>query len=377
MHPLVEDARATGKAASCPSRRPDATARTNRFIHVEVDRESDPARLKALGDGLLAVLADVRAAVRGLDADARGDARRSSSELAKPPKGLDAAEVEETRAFLSWALDENFTFIGYREYELARAGGEDQLKIVPRSGLGVLREPPPGRRVAELPRTAAAIRALAREPRLLVLTKANSRATVHRPGYLDYVGVKKFDAAGRVTGERRFVGLYTTAAYHADPRDIPLLRRKVARVLDRAGLPGREPRLQEPACRCCRPTRATSSSRSTSPRSSRSRWACCAWATGASTRVFLRRDLYGRFFSCLVYLPRENFNTDVRLKIQEILKRRLSRDERGIHGAAHRRRARAHPHPRAHAARRTSRSVRRAGDRGRDRAGRRGAGRTT
>src|SRR6185369_9863891 len=131
--------------------------------------------------------------------------------------------------------DHHFTFLGYRDYELEAPGGEDQLKIVPRSGMGVLREPKLGgvsQSFAELP---PQIRALAREPKPLILTKANARATVHRPGYLDHIGVKRFDAAGRVAGERRFVGLYTSSAYHANPQEVPLIRRKVARVVERAG----------------------------------------------------------------------------------------------------------------------------------------------
>jgi glutamate dehydrogenase len=292
------------------------------LIHVEIDRESDPARLKALGEAIVAVLADVRAAVE--DWKPMRDAMQAIvGELARPPGGLDAADVEETRAFLSWALDEHFTFIGFREYELASAGGEDQLRIVPRSGLGVLREPRLGgvsQSFGELP---PAIRALAREPRLLVLTKANSRATVHRPGYLDYVGVKKFDAAGGVVGERRFVGLYTTAAYHADPSDIPLLRRKVARILDRAGFPAASHGYKNLVSMLHAYPRDELFQVDES--------ALYEIAMGVlrlgdrrRTRLFLRRDLYGRFFSCLVYLPRESFNTDVRVKIQEILKRRLA-----------------------------------------------------
>src|SRR5207253_5210368 len=122
-------------------------------------------------------------------------------------------------------------FLGYREYELHTRDDEDVLSSVPRSGLGILRaaEPKPvSRSFAELSPEA---RRRAREPNVLNLTKANSRATVHRPGYLDYVGVKRFDDAGRVLGERRFLGLYTHTAYRASPCEIPVLRLKVQRVV--------------------------------------------------------------------------------------------------------------------------------------------------
>ena len=108
---------------------------------------------------------------------------------------------------------------------------------MPRTGLGVLREPRLGgmsKSFAELPKE---LRALAREPRLLVLTKANTPSTVHRGSYLDYVGVKTFDAQGNVTGEHRFLGLWTSSAYHKPPTEIPLLRRKVEAVVAHFGLP--------------------------------------------------------------------------------------------------------------------------------------------
>jgi glutamate dehydrogenase len=321
VHPLAVTVRdAQGELASfAPAGRDGAR---ESLIHVEVDRESDPARLQALAQGLLAALADVRAAVEDWK-PMRSAMLAVVDELAKPPKGLDADDVAETRAFLAWAADENFTFIGFREYELASEGGEDRLRIVPGSGLGVLREPRLGGESASFRELPPAIRALAREPRLLVLTKANARATVHRPGYLDYVGVKKFDAAGRVTGERRFVGLYTSAAYHADPGDIPLLRRKVARVLERAGFPA--------ASHGYKNLRALLHAYPRDELFQVDEASLFEIALGVlrlgdrrRTRLFLRRDLYGRFFSCLIYLPRESFNTDVRTRIQEILRRRLS-----------------------------------------------------
>ena len=62
-----------------------------------------------------------------------------------------------------------------------------------------------------------------------MLTKANSQATVHRPVYLDYVGVKTFDAHGEVVGERRFLGLFSSAAYTESLTRIPVIRRKASR----------------------------------------------------------------------------------------------------------------------------------------------------
>jgi glutamate dehydrogenase len=321
VHPLLRTRRDNeGMLQSLGS--PEKDGRQESFIHVEVDRETDPARLKALGEGLVAVLADVRAAVEDWPA-MRAHMDALVKETAEPPKGLDKAEVEEVRAFLEWTADNHFTFIGFREYELASVNGEDQLRIVPRSGLGVLREPRLGGVSQSFTELPAALRAMARQPRLLVLTKANARATVHRPGYLDYIGVKKFDADGKVTGERRFVGLYTSSAYHADPRDIPLLRRKVSRLLERAAFPESSHAYKNLV------TLAQGYPRDElfqvdDDTLLETALGVLRLGDRRKTRVFLRRDLYGRFYSCLIYLPRENYNTDVRLKIQEVLKRHLA-----------------------------------------------------
>ena len=301
---------------------PGKEPRLESFIHVEIDREIDPQRLKELGTCILSVLADVRAAVEDWSA-MRERMQAIVAELDPAPAFLDRAESTEIRAFLDWTTANHFTFLGYRDYELAVANGEDQLRIVARSGLGVLREPKLGgvsKSFAELP---PQLRALAREPRLLVLTKANARATVHRPGYLDYIGVKKFDAAGKVTGERRFVGLYTSTAYHANPDDVPLLRRKVARVVERAAFPASS-----------HLSKNLDSVLHDFPRDEllqidedtlfETAMGVLRLGDRRKTRVFIRRDTFGRFYSCLIYLPRESYNTEVRLKIQEILKRHLA-----------------------------------------------------
>src|SRR5260221_4590291 len=292
------------------------------LIHVEIDREIESARMKQLGEGILAVLADVRAAVEDWPA-MRERMAEVIKELQSPPAFLQGEEADEMRAFLEWLEDKHFTFVGYREYALESVNGEDQLRILPRTGLGVLREPKLGgvsRSFAELP---AQLRALAREPKLLVLTKANARATVHRPGYLDYVGVKKFDAAGKVIGERRFVGLYTSSAYHADPEEVPLVRRKVARVIERAGF-----------VESSHMYKNLISVLQSYPRDElfqidedtlfETALGVLRLGDRRKTRAFIRRDVYGRFYSCLISLPRELYTTDVRVKIQEILKRHLN-----------------------------------------------------
>jgi glutamate dehydrogenase len=162
------------------------------------------------------------------------------------------------------------------------------------------------------------LRTYARQVNLLTLTKANARATVHRPGYLDYIGVKRFDAAGEVIGERRLLGLYTSTAYSTSPTLIPLLRSKVAAVMQRAGYLPRS-----------HAAKALATILEQYPRDELIQTSIddlYATAVGIlrlgerqRTRLFVRRDTFGRFYSCLLFVPRENYNTDVRQRMQAAL----------------------------------------------------------
>jgi glutamate dehydrogenase len=285
------------------------------LIHVEVDRQTEPEVLEQLRECIEKVLEDVRAAVEDWPR-MREKAWDIASGFEEAP--VEEGELAEARAFLEWIADDNFTFLGYREYDLLAQNGEDQLRSVPDSGLGILREKSPKPASQSFARLPPEVRKLARTPDLLNLTKANSRATVHRPSYLDYIGIKRFDSSGEVIGERRFLGLYTFSAYSASTLDIPLVRRKVRNILERAGFPQashNEKDLVEIL--------------ETYPRDELfqiSEDELFEVAMGIlhlqerqRLRLFVRRDTYERFFSCLVYVPRDRYNTDVRQRMQEIL----------------------------------------------------------
>ena len=206
--------------AALRDRPPDRSRRSSRSCKREIE----------------ATLADVRVAVEDWADDARARRRASSAELESNPPPLPADEVSEGRRLLEWMEGRHFVFLGYRHYNLERGSSEDQLVPDPRSGLGILRDGGRGTTRAGAITLRGDIRATAARAELLILTKANSTATVHRGEYLDYVGVKTFDARGKVNGEHRFLGLWTSTAYHRSPRDIPVLRRKVERVIEYFGL---------------------------------------------------------------------------------------------------------------------------------------------
>ncbi|WP_061299405.1 NAD-glutamate dehydrogenase [Herbidospora cretacea] len=286
------------------------------WMYIEIDRQSDPTARALLESDLLRVLDDVRGAVED-QAKMRALAVSTADDLAVNPPPLDPAEVEDSLELLHWLADGHFTFLGYREYRLEE---DDTLTSQPGTGLGVLRPDRAGSgSFAAMP---PELRAKAREKQVLIVTKANSRATVARPAYLDYVGVKLFSPEGEVVGERRFLGLFTHVAYNESISRVPLLRRKLAAVLDKAGL---SPDSHD--------GKDLIEILETYPRAELFQISAdelLPIALGVlrlrerkQVKLFLRRDDYGRYISCLIYLPRDRYTTKVRLQIQDLLMRAL------------------------------------------------------
>ena len=286
-------------------------------IHLEADRQTEPEVLDAIEAEVRSALDDVRAAVEDWSA-MRERLRASIADLRASPPLVPPEEIEETCAFLEWIENNHFTFLGYGEFRVGKAGGRERYVAEPGTGLGLLRDdrgrageafsnlPPPRRRRDQ------------QEPELLVLTRAGIRSTVHRPSHLDYIGIRQFDAEGRVCGVHRFLGLYTSAAYNRVPRDIPLLRRKVATVLGRAGYP-----------RNSHAAKALQNIVDTFPRELlfqiptgelfETSMGILHLQERQRLRLFVHPDRFGRFYSCIVFVPRERFTTQSRLVIQGIL----------------------------------------------------------
>ena len=285
------------------------------WIHAEIDRGSRSAA--DVESALRRVLSDVREAVEDWPRMRATAISTADALMQHPPVGVPVPESEEAAALLRWIADDNFTFLGYREYDLITDEGRDRLRSVPGTGLGILRSDPdhtlPPHYLSDL------VSAQAHEPRVLVLTTANSRSTVHRPSYLDYIGVKRFDDEGRVTGERRFLGIYAASTYVQSVREIPILRTRVDAVLaelemDPGSHSGKE--IVQWLETYPREELFEVDSADVAPVA----LAVHQMAERRQTRVFARRDPYGRFMSCFVYFPRDRYTTAVRLRIQEILR---------------------------------------------------------
>ncbi|MFG1988932.1 NAD-glutamate dehydrogenase [Actinoplanes sp. NPDC048988] len=290
------------------------------WIRIEIDPiRSEDTREQLLNE-VRRVLTDVRDAVEDwprmrqraiVIADELATARGSERKLPVPDK-----DVTDSIELLKWLAHDHFTFLGYREYRL----DGDVLGAVPGTGLGILRGDSKPRKLSSMTPEAYK-RAL--EKRLLVITKANSRATVHRSAYLDYISFKMFGPDGEVIGERRFLGLFSSSAYRTSVRELPVVKRKVMEVLDRSGLSPRGHSGKD-----------LLQILETYPRDElfqiktddlyEAVIGVLRMAGRRQLRLFLRRDGYGRFISCLVYMPRDRFTTGNRLHMQEILLRELN-----------------------------------------------------
>lgn len=313
IHPVIRTRReASGQLIElCSNGGAAEGASFQSVIHVEVDRQTKPDRLEALQQDLLRILGDVRAVVD----DWRAMTSAMNATIARVAQSQ-LAGVIEARHFLEWLVDNHFTFLGYREYDLIQEGDKDYLRVVPGTGKGILRETAEDQAPPALLPPAA--RAFITGSDLLLVTKANMRATVHRPGYLDYIGIKRLDESGRVTGELRFIGLFTSTAYSAIPSDIPLLRVKTANVIERAGF--------LPRSHMAKALQAIIDSYPRDELFDVTEEELLATSMGIlrlqerqRLRLFVRPDRFGRFMSCLVFVPRDRFNTEVRQRIQSLL----------------------------------------------------------
>ncbi|HEY3779107.1 MAG TPA: NAD-glutamate dehydrogenase [Rhizomicrobium sp.] len=279
----------------------------------------DPAK-QSLVEGAGNVFAQVGLAVRDWRRMLQ-QLERTIADIRRKPPPVSGELLEESIAFLEWLGDNHFTFLGCRDYAYSDADG-GRLTPIPESGLGVLSDL--ATRVVgrgpEHTNLSPEVRAFLRQPEPLIITKANERSVVHRRVYMDYLGVKLFDANARLSGERRFVGLFTSGAYSRRPADIPLLRLKMAHIVTRAGLP---PDSHD--------GKALAHILDTYPREElfqASEDEIFATALGIlrlgerpRVRVFLRFDRFDRFVSALVYIPRDRYDALARERIHALLAR--------------------------------------------------------
>lgn len=294
-----------------------SNASTEALMRFEIDRLSDINLLDEIKDELLASLADVKKTVADWSQmKNKLDEAITASEKITHLKDKD--NHQENLDFLRWVGNNHFTFIGFRAYDLVKEKDETHLKLVEGSGLGTFRDAHDKKVKRDIVLNDD-LAGLAIDPdNILILTKSTAISTVHRPVHLDYLGIKRFDKKGDVIGEWRFFGLYSSAAYIARMQDVPLLRKKLAHIIEKANVDPnshkgknlkhilnsypRDEMLHAPV----EDLYGTIES-------------ILAIQERRQLRVFIRKDIYGRFLNALVYVPRDRYNTEIRMKMQDIL----------------------------------------------------------
>ncbi|MGE6332714.1 NAD-glutamate dehydrogenase, partial [Stenotrophomonas sp. NPDC077659] len=287
---------------------------------LEIDRQPVEA-MAAIEQAINKALDEVRAIVRDWQ-PMKDKALALADDLGSRTLPVDDASRAEAQQFLRWAADNHFTFFGYREYRVEKQGKEDVLAPLNDTGLGLMRgkDKSAARPVKTL--AAQGLNTTSGLKDALILTKTNARSRVHRAGYMDYIGVLEFDAKGRIIGEQRFLGLFTSSAYNRRPWEIPLVRQRHEHVMKQSGL--------APASHSGKALRHILETlpreelfQSSEDELLRTAMGVLGLQERVRSRLFLRRDKYSLFISALVYLPRERFNTDVRLRIEAMLKEAL------------------------------------------------------
>jgi glutamate dehydrogenase len=287
------------------------------YMHIEVDQETEPAELESIRASLENILREVRLAVTDWRT-MRARMQENVDELATAKLPMPAEEVAEAREFLKWLDDGNFIFLGHRRYTFATRDEKDYLAPLPETGLGILRDIRPESIERGKEPLSAEFSAYARKKDLIIVTKANSRSVIHKRVPMDRIGIKRYDEAGNLISEDRFLGLFTSAAYSRSVFHIPMLRLKARRTLDRAGL---DPRSHN--------GKALVDILETFPRDEFFQITDAELFDIARgilllqerqrVALFVRSDVFERFVACYVFVPRDRYTLEFKERAKVVL----------------------------------------------------------
>lgn len=282
------------------------------LLLVEIDRNTIEEERNALAEKLNSVVNDVKLVVNDFE-PMLGKTKETLSDLSAKKYPIVKEDLDEARVFLEWMANGNFTFLAYDEYIVE----EGVVKQVEGSALGLFRKSQK-RREEAINEMSEQRRSHVFEPELLIFSKSGRRSTVHRPAYSDYVLVKNFNDKGEVIGGRRYLGLYTSSVYNGSPENIPVVRKKIARVLEKSGFADGSHNYKE-----------LSSILLTFPRDELIQASVdtllsmtldvLAIQERKRIRLLLRKDVYGKFLNAIVYLPRDIFNSQLREQVHDLL----------------------------------------------------------
>ena len=323
VHPVIGIERdADGEIASVKPAKEAAT--TESVMHFEVDRRLDAEELAKLADDIRGVLANVQSTVH----DFHPMLGRLSEMIAVAHGGAtryDSDEIDEAVAFLTWLGQENLVLVGFREYAITGVGEERAIEVVPGSGLGILRDESSsgfagGARLTDLD---PAVRQRIETGDLLIVSKTNRVSPVHRHARMDYIGLKRVGADGSVVGELRLLGLFTSKAYMEPAGEVPIARRKLNQVLAAEDLvPGSHDYKFATSLIENFPLDELLSATTDTLRGTVVQ--LLELQEQRKVRLFAHRDIFERSVSLLVALPRDRFNAELRLRLQDLFMQRFN-----------------------------------------------------
>jgi glutamate dehydrogenase len=276
-------------------------------IYCEIDRISDPQKINQLQTALLGLLHDIDLCVSDWR-EMQQQVTQSLHELDKASGFLDAHELQESKDYLRWIIDSNFILLGTCDYELSTKKKSTAYTAVSNTGYGILSQQKTCKSIAKLAPANRSPELFKDNTKILVLSKTNIKSHIHRPTYMESIGVPLYTAKGTLRGERILIGMYTSMAYHRSTKDIPFLRRKVTQVMALTNFRSQSHSWKEMI-----------NILETLPRDDLFQTSVdelLAISLGIyylqerrRIRLFVRRDINGQFVSCYVYLPRDRFAT--------------------------------------------------------------------
>jgi len=291
------------------------------LIFMEIDRIAAPSALRDLSSAIADVLGDVRLAVADF-APMKAKVTDLLKWLSSAALKEDKHYVEEVKAFLQWLAADHFTFLGYEEFSVKTAASGAQIVYDESALLGLSRKLRSGLGRDELHIEPYMLDYL-QKPELLSFAKAAVPSRVHRPAYPDFLSLRMTDAGGKVIKECRFLGIYTSAAYTESARSIPCIRHKVDEVRRRSGfLP--QGHLGKELVQVLEVLPRDDLFQTPVDELFATAMAIVQIQERNKVRLFLRKDPYGRFVYALAYVPREIYSTEVRVRIEQVLKNRLN-----------------------------------------------------
>lgn len=288
------------------------------FIHIQIGHISDKGELEKISKDLENILECVNYAVVDWK-PMLAKAEESITRLKNTNKGADAAELTEAVAFIKWAVDKNFIFLGYRDTDYKK---DKSVMLNHTSELGVFRSVINKEYDSKIQGIPLNSELLLKSTKPVEITKSSRRSVVHRAVPMDYIGIKKYDEKGNVVGEERFIGLFTSKVYFQSAHDIPIIRKKIENIIERSGF--------APSSHNGKALTAVLEGhprdellQSTEEELYEIGMGIVSLSEKPATRIFIRKDRFLRFYSCILFIPRDFFTTQLREKIQHILESEL------------------------------------------------------